>query len=319
MKKTLIALAVLAASGAAMAQSSVTLYGVADMVLHKDKGASAQLTSGGVSTSRWGIKGEEDLGGGLKAGFVFEQGIALDDGQVRAFDTDGDGINDKFGFDRQTYLSLSGGFGEVRLGKTWTAYDDISGATDAAFNANALGPVALIFQSHKHTGNPNNGFYYATPSFGGFSGAVSTNLREGVKNSRVSAFHVKYEAGPLFVALGYQDDELNSEKYTRLGASYDLGAVKLLATYGRTKNTDVNEWAIGADVPVASNLVVSVGYAQSKQDGFKPERGWSLAAAYVLSKRTTAYAGFFDANAAAVNGRAGAPDSRFGVGLKHTF
>jgi predicted porin len=308
MKKTLIALAVLAASGAAMAQSSVTLYGVADMVLHKDKGVSAKLTSGGVSGSRWGIKGEEDLGGGLKAGFLFEQGIALDNGAAGP------------GFNRQTYLSLSGGFGEVKFGKIWTAYDDIGGATDAAFNANVLGPVNLIFQSqYAYTGNPNNGVYYATPSFGGFSGAVSTNLREGVANKRVSAFHVKYEGGPLFVALGYQDDEPNNEKYTRIGASYDLGMAKLLASYGRAKNADVNEWSIGADVPVASNLVLSVGYAQSKQDGFKAERGWSLAAAYALSKRTTAYAGYFDANAAAVSGRAGAPDSRFGVGLKHTF
>ncbi|TSE26329.1 Outer membrane porin protein 32 [Tepidimonas thermarum] len=308
MKKSLIALAVLAASGAAMAQSSVTLYGVADMVLHKDKNVSAKLTSGGVSTSRWGIKGEEDLGGGLKAGFLFEQGIKLDNGAAGP------------GFDRQTYLSLSGGFGEVKFGKIWTAYDDIGGATDAAFNANVLGPVALIFQSqYEYTANPNNGIYYATPSFGGFSGAVSTNLREGVANSRVSAFHVKYEGGPLFVALGYQDDEPNNEKYTRIGASYDLGVAKLLGTYGRAKNADVNEWSIGADVPVASNLVVSVGYARSKQDGMKAEQGWSLAAAYALSKRTTAYAGYFDANAAAVNGRAGAPDSRFGVGLKHTF
>lgn len=308
MKKTLIALAVLAASGAAMAQSSVTLYGVADMVLHKDKNASTQLTSGGVSTSRWGIKGTEDLGGGLKAGFLFEQKIALDNGAAGP------------GFNRETYLSLSGGFGEVKLGKIWTAYDDIGGATDAAFNANVLGPVNLIFQSqYEYTGNPNNGFYYASPSFGGFSGAVSTNLREGTVNSRVSAFHVKYEGGPLFVALGYQDDELTNEKYTRIGASYDLGVAKLLGTYGRAKNADVNEWSLGADVPVATNLVVSVGYAQSKQDGGKAERGWSVAAAYALSKRTTAYAGFFDANAAAVTGRAGAPDSRFGVGLKHTF
>ena len=314
MKKTLIALAVLAASGAAMAQSSVTLYGVADMVLHKDKNASTKLTSGGVSTSHWGIKGVEDLGGGLKAGFLYEQAIALDNGAAGP------------GFDRQTYLSLSGGFGEIKLGKIWTAYDDIAGATDAAFNANVLGPVALIFQSRyeyfNSTSNPNNGFYYASPSFGGFSGAVSTNLREGVDNSRVSAFHVKYEGGPLFVALGYQDDEPNNEKYTRIGASYDLGVAKLLGTYGRVKNADVDEWSVGADVPVATNLVVSVGYAQSKQDGGKAERGWSVAAAYALSKRTTAYAGFFDANAAAVNGRAGAagaPDSRFGVGLKHTF
>ncbi|TCS98362.1 putative porin [Tepidimonas ignava] len=309
MKKSLVALAVLAASGAAMAQSSVQVYGLVDLVLHKDKNKAAALTSGGVNGSRWGLKGSEDLGGGLKANFLLEQGFNADDGTVSGA-----------GFGRQAYFGLSGGFGEVKLGKIWTAYDDISGATDAAFNAIVLSPVWLIFQSqYGYTYNPNNGIYYATPSFGGFSGAVSTNLREGVANTRVSAFHVKYEGGPLFVALGYQDDEQKNEKYTRIGASYDLGVAKLLGTYGRAKNADVDEWSVGADVPVASNLVVSVGYARSKQDGMKAEQGWSLAAAYALSKRTTAYAGYFDANKAAVMGRAGAPDSRFGVGLKHTF
>ncbi|MDM7456278.1 MAG: porin, partial [Tepidimonas sp.] len=287
-------------------------FGVADLVVHKDKKVSTQLTSGGVSTSRWGLKGTEDLGGGLKAGFLFEQRIALDDGAAGP------------GFDRQTYLSLAGGFGEVRLGKIWTAYDDVAGATDAAFNANVLGPVNLIFQSqYDYSANPNNGFYYASPSFGGFSAAFSTNLREGFAKRRVSAFNIQYEGGPLYAALGYQDDEPKIEKYTRIGVSYDLGVAKLLGSYGRAKNADIDEWSIGADVPVATNLVVSVGYAQSKQDGGKAERGWSVAAAYALSKRTTAYAGFFDANAAAVTGRAGnladTPDSRFGIGLKHTF
>ena len=64
MKKSLIALAVLAVAGVAHAQSSVTLYGIADVVLHKDKDVATQLTSGGLSSSRLGFRGEEDLGGG---------------------------------------------------------------------------------------------------------------------------------------------------------------------------------------------------------------------------------------------------------------
>ncbi len=117
MKKTLIALAVLAASGATFAQSSVTLYGIADVVIHKDKNVSAAMTSGGVSTSRLGFKGSEDLGGGLMANFKIERSIALDTG------------SDAGSWDRYAYVGLSGGFGEVKLGKTGTAYDDISGAT----------------------------------------------------------------------------------------------------------------------------------------------------------------------------------------------
>ena len=74
MKKSLIALAVLAASGAAMAQSSVTMYGVADLSLAKANGVSAQMSGNGVmnnGNSRLGVRGVEDLGGGLKASFNF--------------------------------------------------------------------------------------------------------------------------------------------------------------------------------------------------------------------------------------------------------
>ncbi|MCB2034975.1 MAG: porin, partial [Ottowia sp.] len=78
MKKSLIALAVLGASGAAMAQSSVTLYGVADAGLAKLEGVSSQMSSAGRMNngiSRLGVRGVEDMGGGLKAGFNFESGL----------------------------------------------------------------------------------------------------------------------------------------------------------------------------------------------------------------------------------------------------
>ena len=91
MKKSLIALAVVAASGAAMAQSSVTLYGVADAGVGKiksggtDSSNKVEFTSGSTmnnGTSRLGVRGTEDLGGGLKAGFNFETGLDLDDGSA---------------------------------------------------------------------------------------------------------------------------------------------------------------------------------------------------------------------------------------------
>lgn len=317
MKKTLIALAVLAASGAAMAQSSVTLYGVADMVLHKDKNASTKLTSGGVSTSRWGITGTEDLGGGLKAGFVFEQGITMDNGSVGT------------GFNRQALLSISGGFGEVKLGKTWNAYDDIAGASDAVFNANVLSPMNMVFQSWaNYGGNPDNGIYYATPEFGGFSAAVSVALDEAPGSGDTTAFHVKYANGPVFAALGYQNSKDLGLKFTTVNGSYDFGAAKVLLTYAKVDGatTDTTEYAIGADIPLGGNLVASVGYGSSKTDGFARAKAFSGAIAYAMSKRTTVYAGFANANGAAVAVSAapyplgtGAVDSRFGVGLKHTF
>ncbi|WP_439112903.1 porin [Hydrogenophaga sp.] len=309
MKKSLIALAVLAASGAAMAQSSVTLYGIADVVIHKDKGVSAAMTSGGVSGSRLGFKGTEDLGGGLKANFLLEQGFSIDDGSATVGQA----------FSRQSYVGLSGGFGEVKLGKMWTAYDDIAGATNPVFDS-VLAPTG-IWASSGYTANPANGLYYATPDFGGISGAVSTTLKEGT-GKQSTAFHAKYEGGPAFAGFAYQIDKDGAEetKYTRVNGSYDLGMAKLLAGYGLVKSTgaaDVTDFTIGADVPLAANMVLSAGYASSKADGGDRASSYGLGVAYLLSKRTTVYGGLRNDNAAAT--AAGGVDSRFGVGVKHTF
>lgn len=309
MKKSLIALAVLASvAGVAQAQSSVQLYGIVDLVVHKDKGASAMMTSGGVSTSRWGLKGSEDLGGGLKANFLLEQGFGADTGTVAA------GTQ----FSRQSYVGLSGGFGEVKLGKIWTAYDDIAGATNPVFDS-VLAPTG-IWASSGYQGNPNNGFYYATPAMGGLSGAVSYNLDE-VKPAKtnVLALHAKYEGGPVYVGFAYQSEGdvvgTNDKKFTRLNGSYDLGAAKILAGYGKVSMTgtpNVTDLSIGADIPLGANMVLSAGYASSKPTGGVKASGIGVGVAYLMSKRTTVYGGFLDT-------KNGGPDSRFGVGLKHTF
>ena len=115
MKKSLIALAVLAASGAAMAQSSVTLYGVVDAGVTYINGKDnwSGVTSGNNLTSRLGFRGTEDLGGGLKANFVLEGGFNLDAGDGNSSGAAGTG----FEFKRQSTVGLAGNFGEVRLGR----------------------------------------------------------------------------------------------------------------------------------------------------------------------------------------------------------
>ena len=124
MKKSLIALAVLGLSGAAMAQSSVTLYGVADAGIGKieagsglanpanDASDKTEFISGSTmnnGTSRLGVRGVEDLGGGLKAGFQFETGLDLDDG----------GNSGAF-WSRQANIWLGGNWGTVKLGRQFT-------------------------------------------------------------------------------------------------------------------------------------------------------------------------------------------------------
>ena len=115
MKKSLFTLAALSAFAAgAYAQSSVTLFGIADAAVRQVKNGSAgsqkQLASGSNATSRWGLRGVEDLGGGLKAGFHLESQINFDTGTADA---------NKF-WGRRATVSLMGNFGEVRMGRDYT-------------------------------------------------------------------------------------------------------------------------------------------------------------------------------------------------------
>ena len=322
MKKTLIALAVLAASGAAMAQSSVSIYGIVDAAIHKDKNDAARLSDGGVDSSRIGFKGTEDLGGGLKAHFVLEQGLEIDTGAAGQI-KDSNGNDTSAAFSRETSVGFSGGFGAVKLGRFKSAYEQISGNTYAVFDS-VLSPT-LVFESGNHTARPNNGIGYTTPSFAGFSAAVTTNLDEtnGVSDN-VTAFNVVYEGGPFYADLAYQDEGDTADvKYTRLNGAYTFGAFKLKAGYGNVnsgvKNNDVDEYHVGVDYTLAPNLILSAGYASSEADN-DPDSSdaFSFGAAYLLSKRTTVYGGYFDSDKVA-NSNGGTPESRFAVGVKHTF
>jgi predicted porin len=128
MKKSLITLAVLAASGAASAQSSVTLFGVVDAtVRYVDAGTGGSvwsLTNSGYQGSRLGFRGTEDLGGGLSASFWLEAGVNNDNGTGVASNVNNaaNGGASPTGtqgltFNRRSTVSLAGSWGELRLGR----------------------------------------------------------------------------------------------------------------------------------------------------------------------------------------------------------
>jgi len=121
MKKTLLALAALAATSAAFAQSSVTLYGVLDASLEKVKGDHqvTRVSSGNLATSRLGFKGTEDMGGGLKTNFVLESAVSVDSGAAPT---------NRF-FDRAAWVGLQGGAGELRLGRQDSSIGVLAGDT----------------------------------------------------------------------------------------------------------------------------------------------------------------------------------------------
>ena len=335
MKKSLIALAVLAASGASFAQSNATVYGLADIwfgSVKTDDGVgnsvtNTKLDSGGVNTSRWGLKGSEDLGGGLKANFLLEQGFFLDNGASKVAGQT---------FSRYAYVGFSGGFGEIKLGKTGTAYDDVSGASDAVFDS-ALAPMNNVFVSVNYSWTPPNSIYYATPTFGGFNAAISYSLGEDktptTGASSITSLNAAYAAGPLGVHFGYQVEDVatssNDTKYMRLGATYDFGVATAKATYGKVNNVgnldgrDATDFQIGVDFPVSSVLTLSGSYAKSDDNNNagvyeQSRKGWGFAAAYTLSKRTFLYGGY-NTNSFSQQNASDAKLDILAVGVQHRF
>lgn len=253
MKKTLVALAVLAASGASMAQSTVTLYGIADVWFGSettDNGTTSlsqtRLNSGGVNGSRFGLMGSEDLGAGLKANFRFEQGFGMDTGAASGV-TNNSGVAATTGsaFSRHSWVGLSGSFGSTRFGRTPTPYDDVNGALDANLDSN-LAPMNNVFRSvggaynvisgSGYTIRPSNTLAYYTPTFGGFKAAISYSAGEdqalasaataatataaaaAAQPARdagsVTSFSAEFASGPFSANLGYQTEKLATTTLT---------------------------------------------------------------------------------------------------------
>ena len=370
MKKSLIALAVLAVSGASFAQSNVTVYGLADLWLGSSKTETSgdafgdaslrqtKVDSGGVNTSRWGLKGSEDLGGGLKANFKFEQGFAMDTGAA--------GVADQV-FSRQSWVGVSGGFGEVQLGRVWSTYDDINSLGIDTFGANfaAKYNVWLSYQDR-----PSNAIKYLTPTVSGFSGSLTYGLGEDKTDandaSRILSLGGQYLAGPLLVALTHQEQTqtggsnslfsavpgilleadfnlvtgLNpgftgKTTYSQINGWYDFGVVKLIGAYNVVKQTvdstptllggdlKAKEYDLGVDVPLSTSLTLTGGYARSKvegdgQDVFKTS-GYTAALKYNLSKRTMLYGVLTQTKLDVAGTRDEAKASLYAVGVNHTF
>ena len=315
MKKSLIALAVLAASGAAMAQSSVTLYGVADAAVTYVNGLDnwTGLDSGANKTSRLGFRGVEDLGGGLKANFVLEGGFNLDTGDGKS----GGATDSGFQFKRQSTVGLAGDFGEVRLGRELTAaynatarYDvfgsvglaksrlwDDGGVVDSNANAAAVTTNQRI----------SNAVTYVSPVFSGFKVGLNYGFGETTTGNSDSGYlgaGLMYDNGPLSLGLGLErlNNGANSVAVSdidawSLGGSYDFGVAKLLAGYREStvdRATGENKrlgYYVAATAPVGAGTVrVSYNRYENELANLK-EKADQFAIGYVygLSKRTSVY------------------------------
>lgn len=343
MKLQRLMLAVLAVCGtsAALAQSSVTLYGRVNTTVENWKFGSQKAITGLTSNSSYvGFRGVEDLGGGLKAGFILESKFGSDDGSGSG----AGGLN----FTRQSEVNLSGNFGIVRMG----AYDPASYLAvadpvsmhnhDTGYSADAL------YKTVMQTGNQ---IAYRTPDFGGFNAEVQYSFGEkkvtdGLENKGAVDLALNYANGPLGLGMGYSrakkdavllGADSNKEQQFGLRGSYAFGPVTLAAYYQYYKadvgTVDYKRHAarIAAMYTLgASEFHVNVGRANKIKDNFGTQAGtaatqWTLGYNYNLSKRTKLYGYYTKVN----NGRnyyygpeggaTGENFRSFAVGVRHLF
>ena len=225
-----VALGAAAVAPAALAQSSVQLYGKLYPYFLDEKGSGATEKGAAVSTlaakpdgtsgipgvrgmvsgnSRIGFRGTEDLGGGLKAKFQLESQLAVDSGA-------GTGAGGGLMFNRNTYVGLDGGFGELKLGlhdTIFKEYGDTIGflgissgtfmSTSSVLRKAGFGTSS---SSSFHLRRPNS-IIYQSPEFSGFSGGFQWSTDEAkteTRDPRVISAGVKYDNGPFYVALAHE-------------------------------------------------------------------------------------------------------------------
>ncbi len=340
MKKSLLALAVLGAfSGAAFAQTSVTVYGLVDAGLVRETGGAAgavtKLTSGVKNGSRWGLKGTEDLGGGLAANFLLEGGFHTDTGAL------GQG---GLIFGRQAYVGLSGGFGSVNFGRQ---YAPIFSALDSVdpFGTGLAGASTHLMSNPVRM---NNTVKYSTANLGGFTGSVAYGFGEVAGDtaaSRQFGLSLGYANGPVGVTLAHHNTNNPTDtvkgKLTLVGGTYDFGMVKAYLAYQTEKNaivispssakwdaaSDARDILVGVSAPVGAGTILA-SYIRKNDRTAANQDADQIAIGYVhaLSKRTnvyTSYARISNDNGAVYTvgnaTEAGSGNKAFNVGVQHKF
>ena len=349
MKKTILASAIaglgLAFSSGVMAQAAPTvqLYGLIDANVMNEKtgaGSALKVDSGGMSTSFWGVKGSEDLGGGLKAVFALEAFVSNDVGNAGRFP------GDNF-FARNAFLGLEGGFGKVTLGRNTTPYFVSTLLVNPFGDSFAFSPEILrTFAGRGYvigdTGWGNSIAY--SGSFGGVGvNAIYTLGDESPLNSSGKGFGLSanYFGGPVMLSAAFQTKNASAvfpanfgkQNSFRLGGSYDFGAAKLFASYqaisdkdglvvaGLTNGTH-NGFQVGVSAPIgAGDVLFSYGRTKSSAGVVSDSRNvFALGYDYKISKRTDLYAvyykdGGYSALAPSWNGTI----ERIGFGVRHRF
>jgi predicted porin len=330
MKKSVLALAVLGTLAAsAFAQSSVTIYGIVDAGITYDSGSSAagsvvRMDSGIQSGNRLGFKGTEDLGGGMSALFVLENGFTIANGAL------GQG---GLLFGRQSYVGVGNRIGQVRVGRQYTpGYVALRDLIDPMADGFAGAGNRLMLTGSTRLNNTLD--FITSENLGGFYGEAQYSFGGVAGNSKGSsgqAIGAGYTGGPVSGKLTYQTayDALgvNATRNLLLGGTYDFGPVKAHLGYGTNKDDatlDTRDWLAGVTVPFGANTFLASYIRKTDRRNANADANMiSLAYTYALSKRTNVYTSFArlaNGNAAAYGvAVAGTTDKTFNVGIRHKF
>ncbi len=282
------------------------------------------------NSSRFGVKGTEDLGGGLKAGFQLESGFDSTTGAGTGWPglaSTGSGIN----FGRQSEVNLSGSFGMVRLGnftpESYYATADYVGLHnhDTGSSSDALYQDPVWFNGL----GTKNKIGYRTPSFGGLTVDAAVNLHEkaaGTNNKNGYDLAANYNVGALALGAGYS--QVDDDKQMGLRALYTFGQFTVGGYYQRNdetlQGTRNNFRLAGMYALGASEFHVNVGRAGKWSEiADSSATQWTLGYNYNFSKRTKVYAFYTKvdnkAGATYMTGAGGQDFSSLALGVRHNF
>ena len=348
----------LGAAAAAQAQTSVTIYGIADAAIVGERGGSAgnvaKVTSGAASASRIGFRGTEDLGNGLSAIFTLDTGTRIDTGEVDAAGTI---------FNRQAFVGLKGGFGTVALGRQFTPLHTALVNVVDPMGTSYAGTARNLFPDSGTNVRTSNAVTYASPRRGGFDVelAYSAGEQSDASAGRQFGGAVGYARGPLTVRLAYNNKNTDVAangttaavnrslcRNTLLGANYDFGWIKVNAGYGidkgdnsaplgnasdpyggvrPTASTDGRSALLGFSAPVRGGTLMFSAMHKDDRTGLNQDASsWGIGYLYALSKRTGLYVAYAHVNnrngagyTVANNTEPGTGSTGYNLGIRHTF
>jgi predicted porin len=261
-RKTLAAAVAAMAIGApALAQTTPTVYGQANLSADNINDGANSGSYVSSNSSRVGVKGTGDLGGGLKAVYQYEAGVNINNGA---------GSSQTMFQTRDSFLGLSGSFGTVSIGRVGFLNQAIY---DANLFADQVGDLGNFFAAiGTGAGRMDRSIKYDSPSFSGFqvSGTyVAANSTTTGQKDASEVLRATYGSGPLNLGLTYTSEAKNdlatpgapNAKSTTLAGTYNFGTVLVGAGYVKgkdvtfTSGADVSVWSVGAGFTVGNGMI----------------------------------------------------------------